>query len=90
MSAMESLVATLLKASGVNPDEVKETIVARVKQFEDNVKTLNDTLISIQATQARIEAKVDALMEFHNLSVAQSLWSPEQIKAALERQASNV
>jgi phage shock protein A len=55
MSALDKMVAALMSASGINVEDVKEQVTTRIANFEQNVTTLNNTLISIMETQRRIE-----------------------------------
>lgn len=54
MSAVEMMMNTLLKATGLNMEEVKAEFVKRIGQFEQNIKLLNDTLIEIKKDQKAI------------------------------------
>lgn len=53
--AMEGMIKTILGAMGIDPVEVQNEVTKRITQFEQNIDTLNMTLISIKETQARIE-----------------------------------
>lgn len=63
MSAMENMVRTMLKALDVDVDTVKAEVTTRIVAFEENVKTLNGTLISIMETQGRMEHNLKRLMD---------------------------
>lgn len=58
---MEGMVRTMLRAMDVDVDVVKAEVTTRIAKFEGNIETLNNTLISIMETQARIERNQHAL-----------------------------
>ena len=53
-SGVEMMASTLLKAFGVNPDEIKREAVQRIEQFETNVSILNSTQTAILANLKNI------------------------------------
>jgi len=61
MSAMESLLRTVLNVSGVDIEEVKREVTTRIAAFERNVETLNNTLIQHHAKLDAIETNLEAL-----------------------------
>lgn len=69
MSAIENLLKTVLKVSGINIEEVKTDVTQRIAAFEANVSTLNNTLISHDQRIARIEKMLEALLQHHSLTV---------------------
>lgn len=62
MSAMETLLRTVLNVSGVDVEEIKKEVTTRIAAFEANVETLNNTLIKHHQMLERIENKIDALL----------------------------
>lgn len=69
MSAIEGMVRTILSALDIDVEKLKEEVTGRIKNFETNLETLNATLIALHKSNKRIEAKLDAICEYHNLSV---------------------
>lgn len=67
MSAIDSMVKTLLRAMDIDPVEVEKMVTGRVKIFEDNLDLLNNTLIKQEHRLTDLEANIKALLEFHGL-----------------------
>lgn len=67
MSAMENMVRTVLKAMDLDVDQVKSEVTSRIVAFENNLATLNATLIAINGRLENIEKNLSALMEYHDL-----------------------
>ena len=61
MSAMESMIKTILKAMDLNPDVIQREVTSRIAAFEGNVQTLNATLIAHHASLANIETNLRAI-----------------------------
>lgn len=55
MLGVEMLVNTILSATGINPEEMKNEFTRRIDNFEENVRTLNNTLASINRRLSDIE-----------------------------------
>jgi NAD(P)H-dependent flavin oxidoreductase YrpB (nitropropane dioxygenase family) len=70
MSAMENMVRTILKSMDIDVEAMKAEVTSRIVAFEENVKTLNSTLITLLKRTEAIENKLDALCEFHNIPTA--------------------
>lgn len=63
MSAIETLIKTVLNHLDLDVEVLKEQVTSRIKAFETNVETLNATLIAHHKSLARIEdaiARVEA------------------------------
>lgn len=58
-TALENAARMILRALDVDVDALKTETMARIAQFERNVKTLNDTLIQLHEGVARLEKKLD-------------------------------
>jgi len=69
MSAIEGMVRTILSALDIDVEKLKEEVTGRIKNFETNLETLNATLIALHKSNKRIEAKLDAICEYHNIRV---------------------
>lgn len=61
MSAIESMIRTILNSMDIDVEEIKEETTRRIKAFEGNLQTLNTTLINHHASLARIEADLTTL-----------------------------
>lgn len=72
MSAMESLLKTVLNVSGVDIEEVKWEVTTRIAAFEANVETLNSTLIQHHEKLASIEKNLEALFAHLGLAYIKS------------------
>lgn len=68
MSAIENLLKTVLKVSGINIEEVKGEVTGRIAAFENNVKTLNETLISLAHRQGDLETNLARMMEAQGMT----------------------
>ena len=67
MSALESMIRTVLNAMDLDVEEVKAQVTSRIKAFEQNLATLNATLISHDTRLARIEKNLVTLMAKYDL-----------------------
>ncbi len=63
MLGLEMLVNTILSAAGINPEEMKEEFTRRVNNFEENVRTLNNTLASFDRRLSAIETALGIVKE---------------------------
>lgn len=78
MSAVENLLRTALKVSGIDIEEVKADVTKRVAAFEQNVETLNNTLISQHQRLATIETNLEKLFAFHNIEYTKAATPKDQ------------
>lgn len=81
MSAMEGMIRTLLKAMDVDVEDVKAEVTRRIGVFEQNINTLNETLIIIMATQARMERNQQAIASALNVTLEPIPAPPAQGKS---------
>lgn len=72
MSAMESLLKTVLNVSGIDIEEVKTEVTTRIAAFEKNVETLNNTLISQHQRLETIEKNLEVLFAHLSLTYIKS------------------
>lgn len=63
MSALETMVRTVLGALDLDVDQVKGEVTSRIKAFEANLATLNATLISLDARMSAMEKNMAALCD---------------------------
>lgn len=67
MSAMdkmlENVVRTLLTSLEIDPEKLKEEVGGRIREFEHNIRVLNETLIALHKSNARIERNLARLMQ---------------------------
>lgn len=61
-TAIETMARTILRALDVDVEALKSETITRIAQFEQNVKTLNETLILLHEGVKRIEAKQDEIL----------------------------
>lgn len=67
MSAMDKLVETMLKVSGLNVEEVKTTITQRVVNFEKGVKSVETSLLMIHQGQRNMEHNIKRLLALQDM-----------------------
>jgi len=81
MSAMESLLRTVLNVSGVDIEEVKREVTTRIAAFERNVETLNNTLIQHHKKLDAIETNLETLFAHLGITYIKSAPDPEPTAA---------
>lgn len=69
MSAIENMVRVVLSAMDIDVEEIKGVLMERVNKFEENVVTLNTTLIDLLKEQRRNAAMMEAVLTHLNLPV---------------------
>lgn len=63
MSALDSMMGTIIKAMGLDMDQVKAEFTNRIAMFESNVKILNETLISIKKDQEELRNSLEIVAQ---------------------------
>jgi len=73
MSAMETMVRTILSSLDIDVEAMKSEVTTRIVDFENNVKTLNSTLITLMQRTSAIENKLDLLLLHHGIAQPQTV-----------------
>ena len=67
MSAMESMIRTVLASMDIDVEAMKGEVTTRIVAFENNVRVLNNSLIAIHQKQAQLDADMATLFAHFNI-----------------------